>query len=540
MVTLCVALPRAALADETAAAGRIVSVGLFKNGLAIVKMEVDVEGPGTYRLDDVPSPVHGTFWVQSSSPVEAQVRHRQVEVPADQVAPGNLQAELAGKRVVVYFRGDKLPPVNGTVVEFKSKRTDSWGRAHAAFRGDGDAASGPSRYLTIQTPRGRSYIEASEIAYVESAGPENKVLQRKPVLLFRVEGEEKKRANVLVTFLTRGIGWAPSYRVDITDPKTLSVEQNAVVKNELVNLAECDISLISGFPSVQFAHVTSPLSPQTRWASFFQELEQRSPLEQGVRGNPRYQSIAMNSAVMGNDGNLGAGLGAAPTGEGVDLHYQSIGKRTLGEGDSLALTVARGSAPYQRIVEWLIPDTRNEHGHYAGPRREDTDDPENDSAWDALRFKNPLPFPMTTAPAMVVANGRFNGQRTCFWVNAGEETCLRVNKALSIRTRSAEHEEQAKDGGDDRQVMYIGGQRYRRSVVQGELAVANHRKEAVSLVIRRRFSGDLLSAEGSPKTNLREEGIWSVNRRNEVVWSLNQNPGDEKKLNYRYAVLVSF
>src|SRR5262245_36294675 len=85
--------PGPARAEETPATGRIVSLGLFKNGLAIVKMEVSVPGPGTYRLDEVPNPVHGTFWVQSDVPVETQVRNRLVEAPSDQPGSGNLQVE---------------------------------------------------------------------------------------------------------------------------------------------------------------------------------------------------------------------------------------------------------------------------------------------------------------------------------------------------------------------------------------------------------------------------------------------------------------
>ncbi len=55
---------------------------------------------------------------------------------------------------------------------------------------------------------------------------------------------------MFVNYLTRGLSWAPSYRVDITDPKTLAVEQYAVVKNELADLDGTEIMLISGFPSL--------------------------------------------------------------------------------------------------------------------------------------------------------------------------------------------------------------------------------------------------------------------------------------------------
>jgi hypothetical protein len=160
---------------------------------------------------------------------------------------------------------------------------------------------------------------------------------------------------------------------------------------------------------------------------------------------------------------------------------------------------------------------------------------EEDEPWDALRFKNPLKFPMTTGPATVVADGKFNGQRTSFWVNSGEETVLRVDKALSVRTRSLEHED-PKEGNRD--LVWVGGRQYRKTTVEGEVTANNHRKEAISLVVRRRFSGEVVSVEGEPKTSLREEGAYSVNKRHEFVWNLTLKPGEERKLKYRYSVLV--
>ena len=216
----------------------------------------------------------------------------------------------------------------------------------------------------------------------------------------------------------------------------------------------------------------------------------------------------------------------------MDLHYQPIGKRTLAEGDSLALTVAKGKADYERIVEWLVPDTRDEYGRYDGRGATRTT-----TRGTRCEFKNPLAFPMTTGPATVTANGHFNGQRTSYWVNAGEETVLRVEKALSVRTRATENEQLNKDGSG-RDFVWVGGRQYRKTTVEGEVAVSNHRKETISLVIRRRFSGELVQAEGAPKSSLREEGVYSVNKRNELVWTLPLKAGEERKLKYSYTVLV--
>ena len=100
-------------------------------------------------------------------------------------------------------------------------------------------------------------------------------------------------------------------------------------------------------------------------------------------------------------------LSAVPEGEGVDLHFEPIGKRSLKVGEALSLQLGKAKADYERIVEWTMAAGSNE-------------------MWDVLHFKNPFKFPLTTAPAMVVENGKFNGQRTCFWTNAGEETNLRI------------------------------------------------------------------------------------------------------------------
>jgi hypothetical protein len=528
---LCLLNAAHARADETAAKSRTVAVGLFKNGLAVIKREVTLGRAGTYVLDDVPEPVHGTYWIESVAPVESSVQMREVEVPVNELAPGNLQEDLAGKKVTIHFKGDKATPTSGTVAKLKTLRSETARSRERILRNGYDPGVQPARLLVVQTARGRSYIETSEIAYVESEGTEEKIMRRMPRLLLTVSETDKADSKVFVNYLTRGLSWAPSYRVDITDPKTLAVEQYAVVKNELADLDGAEIMLISGFPSVQFAHVTSPLASRTSLAQFFEELNQRGSRGADVQSQ---QTLATSNSVS----MLALSMVATPTGEGVDLHYQSIGKRTLAEGDALSLTVARGESAYDRIVEWPIPDMRNEFGQYVG-RSSGEDDEAPDTAWDAVKFKNPFKFPMTTGPATVTAAGRFNGQRTSFWVNAGEETVLHVNKALSVRTRVIEHEEQKIGGGDNRDFLWIGGRQYRRSTVEGELSVGNHRNEAINLVIRRRFSGELLHADGEPKSTLREEGVYSANKRNELLWTLPLKPGEERKLTYRYTVLVA-
>ena len=520
---------------------RIASVGMFKNGLAVITRTVEVPRPGVYIVTNPPEPIHGTFWLESDAVVEARMTTRELDVPVTEAGGPGLQEEWVGARVALYFRDGAIPPTSGTVLEAGSVES-TWDRNYQApnhynpflsyYPVHRDQPNQPApRFLVLQTDRGRVYADSSMIAYAEVEGARETVRQTRPVLELTVK-EGPSPARITLSYLTKGIAWAPSYRLDLSAGEQLTIEQKAVIKNELQDTEDADMYLISGFPSVQFAHVTSPLSLNTTWTSFFQQLSQQTRPYSGLAHAATQQAVLTNAIVP----EQGIDLSAIPLGEGPDIHYQPIGRRSLKAGDALALPVASAPAPYERIIEWIVPDTRGPNGQYLPEHRyQENPDAYRDAAWDAVRFKNPLPFPMTTGPVMIVEDGQFLGQQMCYWTNTGETATVHITKALSIRTRSVEHEV---DG--ERQQVYIFGQRYQKTQVQGELTVSNHRNEAVSLLIRRRFSGDLVEAGGEPKCVLLEEGVWSVNKRNELTWTLELQPGEEKNLTCRYNVHVYF
>jgi hypothetical protein len=527
-------------AEETPLSTRITSLGLFKNGMAVVRRTAEVEGPGVYRVEDVPEPLHGTYWVESDAQVVTQITKRDVEVPLSKAMPGNFQEDLAGREVIVHFAEPGLSSATGTVLKLDPPHGDTaWNRSYEqpsysyGWNGYGarPAPASGGRFLLLKTKEGQIYIDPTKIAYLEAKGDAAVVRQRKAVLLLKVGESKQKKATLSITYLAKGMAWAPSYRVDISDPKTLSLKQNAVVKNELEPFADAQLQLISGFPSVHFGHVVSPLAPTQTWTNFFQQLNQHFG-----RGNAAMSNVVTQQAVAFNRNapDSGIDLSAIPTGEGVDVHYQDIGRQSLEEGDAISVETASGKAAYDRIAEWIVPDTRQADGRYIEEyQRQGDPEKYEDSVWDSVRFHNPLSFPMTTAPAMVVADGKFNGQQMSYWVNPGEETTLHVTKALSIRTRSIEQEI---DGGRD--IVNVGGLAYRKATLEGTLQANNHRNEQITLVIRRCFSGELVSADREPKTSLLEEGAGYINKRNQLTWNLTLKPGEEVKLKYRYALLV--
>ena len=240
-------------------------------------------------------------------------------------------------------------------------------------------------------------------------------------------------------------------------------------------------------------------------------------------------------------GARGTNLSVAPNvGDTIDLYYHSIGKRSLRKGDAISISTGTAVVDYERIVQWTIPDNRDEWGRLRDRNPDpNTGEPLQDDVWDALKFKNALPFPMTSAPAMVMTGSNFSGQGEVLWTNKNEEATLRVNKALSIRAQHVESENQvAEPANVDRDVVNVGGLRFRKATVNGELRLRNNRPMDTKMIIKRKFSGDDVKGDDSPIIALSEEGVWTVNKRNELQWTLVLKPAEERTVKFQYAVLV--
>lgn len=532
---LVVAAMTARAAEESA---QLEVVRLFKNGLAAIQMKGAIPASGTFTLPAQPPVVHGTFWVRSDKPVTARAGLEAQPVPLMSLSQPELLRSLAGSAVTLHLDKDTL---QGMLLGGQSPADMGWDRNYASL-GEGSAgwgsaaargnlASGQPALVYLRLAPGKIIaLDPNQIRRVEFAGEEVKAAR--PVLRLECPGG----AAVSVDYLTKGISWAPAYRIDLSDPKNLSITQQAVIRNEFTDLKEVEIQLVSGFPSVRYGAIDSLLSPGATWAGFFSQLNQM-----GRGGSDPFDNRAIFSNVAQqvwvSEVPAGAALGPVDAGEGVDLHFESIGRQTLARGETLAVTVATAASPFERVVEWNIPDNRDAEGRHLQDyqRRQQQAGTEgfDETPWDAIRFANPFKFPMTSAAALLVTAGQVQGQQMATWTNPGEQASIRITKALSISTRATEHEIP-----ESRKNLQIAGNDFYQARVEGELTVRNFRARPAVLVIRRRFSGELLEAAGNPGKQLLEEGVYSINQRNELSWKVEIAAGAEQVLKYKYEVLV--
>lgn len=522
-------------AAETVVDPLVESVAMFKNGLTVVKSSFQADAPGEYVWVDPPITVHGAFFVESAPGLVIRSTTRLMKSEGPTLPGGNLQQDLAGATVRVGMQGGEQAPgeeVRGRVwplpkpdrLRWNTNYATTGGRSYfpGSHPGAGTAVS-TGNWLVLDEGGQRRFLSLGRIAQIrveeEAAGVRE---EPRPVMVFAVKGA----GPVQLTYLTKGMAWMPAYQVDLLEGERMRLRQTAVVRNELMDLDETTLELISGYPNIKFSHVDSPLGAGATLAAFFQQISQEGGAQVGAMSQQiAYNTIAnrASEAVMP----LPQPDAGAPA---EDLHYESIGRHALQEGDSLSLEVARAETSCERVVEWKVPDYRDDYGRLQRRGRGS----EDEEPWDAVQFANPLPFPMTTAAASVLEDGRFRGQSMANWTAPGHQACIRINKALTVR---GEHSEVEEEG--EREIVWIAGDDYQRTKVGGTLKLSNARGEPVRMVVELDFSGQLISADGDPARSLRADGARSVNPHRQLEWVIDLAAGESKTLTYRYSVLVN-
>ena len=538
--------------SEAKVTAKTEAVALFKNGYAVVQQEIDVPTGGVYRWEDVPTVIHGTFFIESDMNVEVRTTQRLVSVPVGADNPPQL---AAGQLVAVHVScptGDRV--VSGRIVDttpaaepnslfpeltrsVARTRYDYFSSSYSVV--NATTASPPTLItpIVLESSDGKHhFLTGQQITSVETDEPIKELTVRRPVMIFNVTKKEGNGGGkIRLFYLTKGATWAPSYRVDILDGKRLRVEQATVIRNEGLPMNDADISLISGFPQIQGANILSPITPSQTLELFFQQiLAQANQSRNSWDGNWGGNSWVSNSAFITNQvvhpsatANSGFDTTALATGEGPDIHYNAIGKRSLGIGDTLSLTVGKGESDYRRVLECDMTSqvlnyynkTQNNWRNQQAQDRLITAE-----VFDVLQFPNPLPFPMTTAPVTVTEKSRFLGQSQTGWVNPQQVASVKVTKVMNI---SVTFFEMAVDV-EPNVVQEFRGYRCIKRKLTGTIEIVNRRNEEVTLHLNGLLLGKSEKIEPTPtRETLSAKDYWP-NDLSDLFWELTLKPGESQ------------
>jgi len=527
------------------AAVTVEKVALFKDGTAFLIAGATLPaGAATVALGPLPVPVHGTFWVSYGPEVALRglvAAQEETAVPVAVESMAQLLHANAGRRVTLRVGPGDRDVVTGTVLAAPLlPPAESTGPYIMGGRSDGDDGNSRSpimtatNLITLQTDAGPVTLSAGSIHRVEFEGGEIArtvtVLQKRPGLRLELE-RPAGGSRIAASCLARGATWAPAYRIDLTDPQTARFSAHAVVVNELVDLNNVRLELVTGFPNIRFGGVSSPIAMVQNLQGFL------ASLGGDARGGGRRSDVMMQQAVLSNVAEFDAApppeLSYAGVAEGQaveDLFLYPVPGFSLKRGETAWVPLFTADMPYRHIYTWQIDDYLDRDDHYRDASERSG---ESEEIWHCCRLVNSLKMPLTTAAAEFVTGGAFTGQDICRYTAPGAETTIRINRAMNIVAEQAEVEV-----ARTRDAATFHGNSYDRVKVRGELKLRSRLDRAVRLEIIKELSGDVIEASLQAKDVVTAKGLKQVNPKHVLTWEPDLPSGGELKIVYIYEVFI--
>ncbi|MDD3586029.1 MAG: hypothetical protein PHQ75_02495 [Thermoguttaceae bacterium] len=446
--------------NETPVQSRVSSLGVFKNGVLVVQEEISFPGPGHYIWESPPAPIHGTFFLDGDNGITVTSKLRSLSLPLDRVDDFDWSRDFAGKQVrITLDHGQPFDAevcVQGTSAETQTRRLSPYRSYSSIYTVPESEAATSEKQILLKKADGSIIVvpKKNGIASVELREGPVSVIRKRPVILFNVPGDRAKAATptkISISYLTRGMTWAPAWKVGSEADNKIKVTQTALLVNQWRSFKDVAVFLISGYPQIAMNGVPSPLAPAVSMEYFFERLTASE--DKGVPFVGAAQQVMSNAVAPSPQTDREQNLPGPSAGEGPDLVFQAVGNLTLEKNERLYLQPATKQTSYERLICWNIPDDRDELGRNDESRRNRpyygrTTSGDMDQAgfgrfsepWDVWQFVNPFDFPMTTGPASISDKTRFVGQTLSFWTSPGQNNSLAVNKALSLLALSKEEE----------------------------------------------------------------------------------------------------
>jgi hypothetical protein len=411
---------------------------------------------------------------------------------------------------------------------------------------DTQPAASDGELLLVQTANGTRILALNNVRELEVRGEFTRTIrieEQKNRLVLQVAGGGPG-ARVGVMYVQKGLQWIQAYRIDIDGVGKAAVQFEATLVNDLVDLDKATVHLVIGVPKFEFAGQIDPISLQQEAAQVAQWTPQQSQFS-NVLSNARMSQVAayQDSPAAPQDGPKVAGAEA-----NEDLFVFTVREVTLKKGERLVLPIASYALGYTDLYRLDVPFApplevrQNLQSQQLIELNRQLHAPK---ARHVLRLQNGTEAPLTTAPALVLHQGRVLAQGLMTYTPKQATTDLEINVAVDVRVEFEEHETKR-----DPANLRVMNTQYGRIDVAGSITLRNGKPAPIELEITRRALGladsvgqdgkqrqlDLASAwptEGQPVW----WGWWSwpywwfqYNGFAEFRWTVKLAPGEGKQL----------
>jgi len=377
----------------------------------------------------------------------------------------------------------------------------------------------------------------------------------------------KDRARVGMMYLQRGLRWIPSYKIEVDGKGNALLKLQSTLVNELADLKDVTAHLVIGVPRFRFEEIPDPISFQEKLAQLSRHFRRDSRTAFGLSNVLMSQQTRpareYYAEGRGQDA-IDLGPEVPDSGRNEDLFVFEVEHLTLKKAQRMVLPVSEFSLKYKDVYTLDIP--------FAPPRE----------AWDnvrrylrqqgtdvgslemlrmfhsprpmhRLRMKNTSEAPLTTAPSLIVRDGRLLAQGLMTYTPIASKVDLPITAAVDIRVKKEETET-----ARTLKAQRWRGNDYTRIDMKGVLTLTNRKDKPVELEVTRYILGNVDEADSDGEidmVNLLEGPVfdlpgelhwnwwryhdwpwwWSrFNGIGRIVWKAGLAPGESIDLNYTW------
>lgn len=557
-----------ASAAESAGQLPVVEVTAFKDGHAFVVQEGPVSANNSHEvfLDQVPSPVLGTLWTYSADP---KVKLTSV-VAGQRIVPINRSALSLGELIEANHDAPAVVTetnqvtYDATIIGFLTRSSKEL--SETSPPGTREQLPQQGHIVLLKTDHGTKALPVEQIqslTFKNGANLKAPQDEFRNYLRLKLDGAGKN-PTVGMVYLQKGFRWIPSYRVELDGNGQATVKLQAILVNELIDLTNVTLNLVIGVPSFAFKDTVDPMAVQeaaTQLSQYFQGATPaygRQVLAQSFNNSIMSQvptQFRGGAPVAAESSGPPTDLPAGAKNE--DLYVFTLHGITLRKGERMLVPVSEQTVKYHDVFTMDIPFAPpSELGRNIGGQQqmELARLMNSPTVMHKARLTNSTAQPFTTAPALILRNGKVIAQSLMTYTASGASGDLSLTTAVDIQVKKSDSET-----GRTGDALVHEGDHYFRVDLKGQIHIVNRRGTAVDLEVNRYVLGQANKADNDGKiemTNFFEDRQympatgtddmawmswfnwpWWWNRVNgagRITWNLKLDPGQSIDLGYTW------
>ena len=546
----------------------IKEITVFKDGHTFVAQEgeMPVDDHGNVVMDYLPTPVLGTFWpylAETGAKLAAVTAgQRRVLIDRTSLNVRELLEANIGAEVTISEGGTNR--YQATVLDLPKRSAEEF--AATSPPNSPERLPEPGGLVMLQTEAGVKVLgldRIQELTFKHKPKSTTANEEFRNLLTLRLDWGKSKPsglAKVGLFYLQKGVRWIPNYKVEIDGHGKAVVKLQATLLNELADLDDVSVNLVIGVPTFAFKDSLDPIALQQNLAA----LSQYFQTDVSNRNSPlasQFSNAIMSQAVRASEyrpvtgAPEGASLGPeiGDSGKTEDLFVFNAQHVTLKRGERMVLPITEFTLEYKDVFTLELPfgpPPEVRANLNVEQQREFARLFNTPKVLHKLRLANRSQYPLTTAPALLIREGKVLAQGLMTYTPPGANVDLPMTTAVDIQVRKNDLETKRTPNA-----LEENGTRYSRIDLGGKITLTSHRAQPTEIEVTRYVLGtaDRTDHEGrAEKFNTFENGEYlgstdwpswwswynwpgwwsSFNGIGQITWNISLAPEKSVDLNY--------